>query len=195
MVVPIKALFTGIAFGLVKPGSAIYDEAHKRVGYIPIVTEWDGPETNLTATLGLVDAAYVSQFDTRREISVMMWAAVAGAGGTVIMGAESALNIYNTITDMIKSKANSDSCSMTFGTDSDGHHVEGYAYQATTSGHDCKTTAERKAILAAVKKCADILHASGAINGCCKFHHGGTWTGHLRLTSQPSKYPAHSVNC
>ncbi|KAF5246304.1 hypothetical protein FAUST_1421 [Fusarium austroamericanum] len=155
----LKALSAVYAFVLIGPGSALYNEAQKRVGYIPIITEWDGPETNLTATLGLVDAAYVSPFDTRREINVMMWAAVAGAG------------------------------------DSDGHHVEGYAYQATTSGHDCKTTAERKTILAAVKKCADILHANGVINGCCKFSHGGTWTGHLRLTSQPSKYPAHSVNC
>ncbi|CAF3451013.1 unnamed protein product, partial [Fusarium graminearum] len=132
--------------------SALYVEPHKRVGYITLLTECDGPGSNLTATLGPVNAAHVSQFDTRREINVMMWTAVAAAGGTVIMGGESALDIYKTIADLIKSKANSDSCSMTIGTDSDGHHVEGYAYQATTSGHDCKTTAERKTILAAVKK-------------------------------------------
>ncbi|KAI6755626.1 hypothetical protein HG531_004732 [Fusarium graminearum] len=139
----LKALSAVYAFVLIGSGSALYVEPHKRVGYIPLLTECDGPGSNLTATLGPVNAARVSQFNTRREINEMMWTAVAAAGGTVIMG---------TIADLIKSKANSDSCSMTIGTDSDGHHVEGYAYQATTSGHDCKTTAERKAILAAVKK-------------------------------------------
>ncbi|KAM0301616.1 hypothetical protein HYE67_006562 [Fusarium culmorum] len=195
MVIPSKALFTGIAFSLIGPGSALYDEPNQRVGYNPLVTEWNGPDSNLTATIGLVDASYVSHFDTRRQIDVTAWAGVVGAGGTVVIAANSAVGIYSFIADLIKSKANSNSCSMTTGTDSDGHYVEGYAYQATTSGHDCKTTSERKTILAAVKKCADWLHSHGAINGCCKFSHGGTWTGHLRLTSQPSKYPAHSVTC
>ncbi|KAM0189667.1 hypothetical protein ACHAPA_008772 [Fusarium lateritium] len=195
MVNPSKALSACIAFGLVGPGCALYDEPRQRVGYEPLVTEWNGPDSNLTATIDLVDASYVSRFDTRREIDVAAWAAVVGAGGTVIIAANSGVGIYNSITDMIKSKANSNSCSMTTGTDSNGRYVEGYAYQATTNGHDCKTTSERKTILAAVKKCADWLHSHGAINGCCKFSHGGTWTGHLRLTSQPSKYPAHAVNC
>lgn len=195
MVIPSKALSAVIAFGLTGSGSALYDKQNQRVGYNPIVTEWDGPGSNLTATLHLIDASYVSHFDTRREIDVSAWANVVAAGSSVIIAGYNGIGIYQFISDVIKSKANSDSCSMTIGTDSDGHHVEGYAYQATTSGHDCKTTAERKTILAAVKKCADILHANGAINGCCKFSHGGTWTGHLRLTSQPSKYPAHSVNC
>ncbi|CZS73651.1 unnamed protein product [Fusarium graminearum] len=66
--------------------SALYVEPHKRVGYITLLTECDGPGSNLTATLGPVNAAHVSQFDTRREINVMMWNAVAAAGGTVIMG-------------------------------------------------------------------------------------------------------------
>ncbi|KAH6950839.1 hypothetical protein HG530_011525 [Fusarium avenaceum] len=195
MVNPSKALSACVAFGLVGPGSALYDEARQRVGYNPLVTEWNGPDSNLTATLGLVDASYVSHFDTRRQIDVTAWAGVVSAGGTVVIAANSALGIYSSIADMIKSKAKSNSCSLATGTDSDAHRVEGYAYKATSSGHDCKTTAERKTILAAVKNCADWLHSHGAIWGCCKFSHGGTWTGHLRLTSQPSKYPAHAVNC
>jgi hypothetical protein len=195
MVNPSKAFSAGIAFGLIGPGSAFYDKPNQRVGYNPLDTEWNGPGSNLTATLGLVDASYVSHFDTRRQIDVSAWAGIVTAGGTVIVGAASGAEIYTFITDLIKSKANANSCSMTTGTDSDGHLVEGYAYQATTSGHDCRTTAERKTILAAVKKCADWLHSHGAINGCCKFSHGGTWTGHLRLSSQPSKYPAHSITC
>ncbi|EKJ69298.1 hypothetical protein FPSE_10551 [Fusarium pseudograminearum CS3096] len=116
MVIPSKALFTGIAFGLIGPGSALYDEPNQRVGYNPLVTEWNGPDSNLTATIGLVDASYVSHFDTRRQIDVTAWADVVGAGGTVVIAANSAVGIYSFITDLIKSKANSNSCSMTTGT-------------------------------------------------------------------------------
>ncbi|EYB30328.1 hypothetical protein FG05_13199 [Fusarium graminearum] len=82
----VKALSAVYAFVLIGSGSALYVEPHKRVGYITLLTECDGPGSNLTATLGPVNAAHVSQFDTRREINVMMWTAVAAAGGTVIMG-------------------------------------------------------------------------------------------------------------
>ncbi|CAG1967291.1 unnamed protein product [Fusarium graminearum] len=82
----LKALSAVYAFVLIGSGSALYVEPHKRVGYIPLLTECDGPGSNLTATLGPVNAARVSQFNTRREINEMMWTAVAAAGGTVIMG-------------------------------------------------------------------------------------------------------------
>ncbi|WXC63346.1 hypothetical protein SNK03_009168 [Fusarium graminearum] len=82
----LKALSAVYAFVLIGSGSALYVEPHKRVGYITLLTECDGPGSNLTATLGPVNAAHVSQFDTRREINVMMWTDVAAAGGTVIMG-------------------------------------------------------------------------------------------------------------
>ncbi|PKX91346.1 uncharacterized protein P174DRAFT_461940 [Aspergillus novofumigatus IBT 16806] len=45
------------------------------------------------------------------------------------------------------SKSNQNSCSLVYGTDSDGTYVEGYAYEATTSGENCDTTAEKKTIL------------------------------------------------
>ncbi|KAF9777489.1 hypothetical protein IL306_004417 [Fusarium sp. DS 682] len=195
MVNPSKTLAACLALGLVDPSAAAHAKPGERVGYNPLVTEWNGPDSNLTATLDLVDASYASPFEKRRHIDVTAWATVALAGGTTILAAEAGINIYKFIADAIKSKSSHNSCSMTTGTDSNGHVIEGYAYLATTSGHDCKTTAETKTILAAVKNCADWQHKHGAISGCCKFSHGGTWTGHLRLTSQPNKYPAHAVNC
>ncbi|RBQ65349.1 hypothetical protein FVER14953_12410 [Fusarium verticillioides] len=195
MVHPSKAWSACVAFGLAVPGSATYDRKGQRVGYNPLVTEWNGPDSNMTATMDLVDETYVSLFQKRRHIDVTAWAGVVNAGGQVILAANAGIQIYQFISDVIKSKAEHNSCSMTIGTDGNGHVVEGYAYLATTSGHDCKTTAETKTILAAIKNCADWQHKHGAITGCCVLSHGGTWKGHLRLTSQPSKFPAHTVNC
>ncbi|KAG4255673.1 hypothetical protein FPRO03_04622 [Fusarium proliferatum] len=195
MVNPSKAWSACLAFCLAIPGSATYDREGQRVGYNPLITEWNGPDSNMTATMDLVDASYVSLFQERRHIDVTAWAGVVSAGGQIIIAANAGIGIYQFIADIIKSKAEHNSCSMTIGTDGNGHVVEGYAYLATTSGHDCKTTAETKTILAAVKNCADWQHKHGAITGCCVLSHGGTWKGHLRLTSQPSKFPAHTVNC
>lgn len=195
MVNPSKAWSACLAFGLAVPGSATYDREGQRVGYNPLITEWNGPDSNMTATMDLVDASYVSLFQERRHIDVTAWAGVVSAGGQIIIAANAGIGICQFIADIIKSKAEHNSCSMTIGTDGNGHVVEGYAYLATTSGHDCKTTAETKTILAAVKNCADWQHKHGAITGCCVLSHGGTWKGHLRLTSQPSKFPAHTVNC
>ncbi|KAF5230730.1 hypothetical protein FANTH_13722 [Fusarium anthophilum] len=195
MVNPSKAWLACLAFNLAVPISATYDRQGQRVGYNPLVTEWNGPDSNMTATMDLVDESFVSQFQERRHIDVNAWAGVVNAGGQVILASYAGIMIYQFIADVIKSKAEHNSCSMTIGTDGNGHVVEGYAYLATTSGHDCKTTAETKTILAAVKNCADWQHKHGAITGCCVLDHGGTWKGHLRLTSQPSKFPAHTVNC
>ncbi|KAF5568814.1 hypothetical protein FPHYL_2621 [Fusarium phyllophilum] len=190
-----KTWVTCLAFGLVEPSLGLHDKQGQRVGYNPLVKQWNGPDSNLTATLDLVDPGHVSVFEKRRHIDVTAWATVALAAGTTILAAEAGMNIYKQVADIIKSKSNHNSCSMTTGTNSNGHIIEGYAYLATTSGHDCKTTAETKTILAAVKDCADWQHKHGAIMGCCVLSHGGTWKGHLRLTSQPNKYPAHAVNC
>ncbi|KAF5592300.1 uncharacterized protein FSUBG_10193 [Fusarium subglutinans] len=195
MVNPSKTWVAYLALGFVEPSLGLYDKQNQRVSYVPLVKQWNGPDSNLTATLHLVDSSYVSAFEKRRHIDLQTWATVVGAGSATIMASESAVNIYKQIADIIKSKSNHNSCSMTTGTDSNGHMIEGYAYLATTSGHDCKTTAETKTILAAVKDCADWQHKHGAITGCCVLDHGGTWKGHLRLTSQPNKYPAHTVNC
>ncbi|KAJ0129842.1 hypothetical protein HZ326_27050 [Fusarium oxysporum f. sp. albedinis] len=121
-----------LALGFVEPSSAIYDKPGQRVGYNPLVKEWNGPDSNLTATLDLVDPGYVPVFEKRRHIDMLAWATVVAAGGATIVAVESAINIYKQIADIIKSKANHNLCSMTTGSDSNGHIIEGYAYLATT---------------------------------------------------------------
>jgi len=66
----------------------------------------------------------------------------------------------------------------------------GYLYRTTSTGKDCKTTAEVKTIAAAVAKCMNQANAMKATTVCCKFTHGGTWTGHLQLTSDTERWPA-----
>ncbi|KAJ5294271.1 hypothetical protein PENANT_c028G05528 [Penicillium antarcticum] len=195
----VSALF---AFGLVGGGSAEYNATDGTVTYFPLSEEWAGEGSDMTVSFDKVHADYISVFngtdslEKRRIIDVEATAAVVTAGSSVILAANAGINIYNFIADVIKSKSNSNSCSMTIGSDSDGHgHVEGYAYEATTSGSKCDTTSERKTILAAVRKCADWLHTHGAVTGCCQFSHGGTWKGHLRLSANNGKYPASSVRC
>ncbi|PYH85790.1 hypothetical protein BO82DRAFT_371237 [Aspergillus uvarum CBS 121591] len=135
------------------------------VTYIPQSTEWDGAGTNLTVTFDTVSADYMSLYAQDRELAKCTGIATA----------------Y--IAAMIKAKSTADS------------YVEGYAYEATTSGSNCESTAEKKTILAAVEKCATALNAAGAVRGCCTRTHGGTWEGHLRLTAEPSVYPATTVTC
>lgn len=179
---------------------AFAERGAQAVSYTPIVDQW-AEGSNLTVTFDLIHADYASLHNgtraltERTAISVNSWASLVTAAGTTVLAADSAINIYESIADAIKSKSNSNSCSMIIGTDTDGIHIEGFAYEATTSGSNCRTTAEKKTILAAVKKCANHLHSNGAVRGCCKFSHGGTWTGHLRLTGDPRIFPIHSVNC
>ena len=135
-----------------------------------------------------------SHIDKRQSISVV----VAGVttGGTAVIAGNSAVDLYNNIAAKIKAKSDQNSCTLTYGTDSDDGYYEGYAYQATTTGKNCDTTAIMKTIQNAVKACATKLHNAGAIRGCCQLRHGqGTWHGHLRLTANPSIYPATSVTC
>lgn len=196
-----KTLSALLAFGLVERCVADYNSTAQTVTYFPIVKEWDGEGSNITVTFDLIKSNYTSLYndtltlDKRTSIDVTATAGIIGSGATVIIAANAALEIYKSITQIIKEKAEEKSCTLTYGTEYDGVHYEGYAYEATSSSIKCGTTAEKKTILAAVKKCANTLHSQGAIRGCCKFSHGGTWRGHLRLTGNPSKFPAHSVTC
>ncbi|KAJ5874126.1 uncharacterized protein N7529_002556 [Penicillium soppii] len=197
-----KIVSSLFAFGLVGRCCADYDGTNQTVTYLPIVEEWDGEGSNMTVTFDLVNADYVWLYNDTNTLTkrtgidtVVAAASVITAATSVIIAANSALNIYDFIADVIKSKSNANSCTMTYGTDSDGTYFEGYAYEATTTGSNCDTTAEKKTILGAVEKCANRLHSRGATRGCCTFSYGGTWTGHLRLTAEPVKYPVTSVTC
>ncbi|RHZ49224.1 uncharacterized protein CDV56_105778 [Aspergillus thermomutatus] len=165
-----------LAFGVID--GCLANDNVTTVTYTPITEAWAGLGTNLTVTFDIVSDDYLSLY-TNSSLEKR----TANAG----------LEIYEDIAAMIKSKSNQNSCSLVYGTDSDGTYVEGYAYEATTSGENCDTTAEKKTIIAAVEKCANKLNGQGAIRGCCTMNHGGTWTGHLRLTASPSLYPAHTV--
>ncbi|KAF7158694.1 hypothetical protein CNMCM5623_003858 [Aspergillus felis] len=194
-----KIVSSLLAFGLIDRCCA--NDNVTTVTYTPITEEWAGLGTNLTVTFDVVSDDYLSLYtnntlEKRTGITAVVVAAtIVNSISSVILAANAGLEIYEDIAAIIKSKSNQNSCSLVYGIDSDGTYVEGYAYEATTSGENCDTTAEKKTILAAVEKCANKLNAQGAIRGCCTMNHGGTWTGHLRLTASPSLYPAHTVTC
>ncbi|OJJ97405.1 hypothetical protein ASPACDRAFT_62435 [Aspergillus aculeatus ATCC 16872] len=180
MVLSRQVLSGLLAFGLAGRCFAGYNGTH--VAYIPESTEWDGAGTNLTVTFDTVSADYVSLYAQDGELAKRTGIATAVAYATYIAA-------------IIKANPTADSCTITYGVDSEESYVEGYAYEATTSGSNCETTAEKKTILAAVEKCATALNAAGAVRGCCTMTHGRTWEGHLRLTAEPSVYPATTVTC
>jgi hypothetical protein len=189
-----KVISSLLAFGLIDRCRA--DDNVITITYTPITEEWTGSGTNLTVTFDIVSNEYLSLYtintlENRTGITTVVAAAtIVDSISNVIIAASAGLEIYEDIAAIIKSKSNQNSCSLVYDT-----YVEGYAYEATTSGENCDTTAEKKTILAAVEKCANKLNAQGAIRGCCTMNHGGTWTGHLRLTASPSLYPAHTVTC
>ncbi|OOQ85062.1 hypothetical protein PEBR_31216 [Penicillium brasilianum] len=138
------------------------------------------PIKYLAVTFDLVNANYVALCNdttalTRRTgiTTTVAAATVLAAATSTIIAGSSVLTIYEFISDAIKSKSNPNSSTMTYGTDSGGTYFEAYAYEATTSGSNCDTTAEKKTILAAVETCANHLHTYGAVRGCCTFSHGG----------------------
>lgn len=137
-----------------------------------------------------------SRIHKRKKIDVVVKVATVVGGGTgIVLGGKAGIDIYEYIAQKIKTKSDQKSCTLTYGTDSNDGTYEGYAFQATTSGSNCDTTAIYKTILNAVEECADDLNQAKAVRGCCTFTHGGTWTGHLRLTADPDKFPATSVSC
>lgn len=131
----------------------------------------------------------------RKSISITnVWIGFTGAG-TIVLAAKAGLDMYDNIAAKIAKKSKDNSCTLTYGTDSDDGYYMGYAYYAATTGKNCDTTAIKETVHNAVSKCADRLHDAGTVRGCCAFSHGGTWSGHLQLTADPVKYPATSVTC
>ncbi|EAW20332.1 uncharacterized protein NFIA_099680 [Aspergillus fischeri NRRL 181] len=202
MVRPGKVLCGVLAFSLVDRGCAEYSET-TTVLTTPIIEEWNNGESNITISFDVMSAEYASQYTNstdealakRTGITIKSIRTTIVNGAEIITTAKAALDIWQFIAGIIKNKSDLDSCTLTYGTDTADDYYYGYAYEATTTGTNCNTTAEKKTILAAVEKCANQLHAAGAVRGCCVFSHGGTWRGHLRLTAEPNTYPAHSVTC
>ncbi|RHZ45091.1 uncharacterized protein CDV56_102260 [Aspergillus thermomutatus] len=170
----------------------------------PIFTEWDNGASNMTVTLGVINADYAWKFangtldidlEKRTGITITKIKTTVKAGTKIIATVKAGIEIYEFLAGIIKSKSDANSCTLTYGTDISGDLYYGYAYKATTTGIKCDTTAIKKTILSAVEKCATTLHNSGTTIGCCAFNHGGTWHGHLRLSAEPSIYPVHTVDC
>jgi hypothetical protein len=192
-------LFGFLSWGIIDPCRAGNNEtAH--VITTPIFEEWDNGASNITVTLRVINADYAweyanytSDLNKRTGISTVVTAVKYGA--KTIATVKQSIEILEFIAGLVKSKSEADSCTLTYGTDISGELFYGYAYKATTTGENCDTTAEKKTILSAVEKCATTLYKKGATVGCCTFHHGGTWHGHLQLSAMPNLYPAHTVTC
>jgi hypothetical protein len=160
------------------------DDQALMVAVIPTVLHPDSPLLNNTDATGL---------QKRPAIKVVIPGISAGAG--VVVTGYSVVQLYDNIAAKIKAKSDRNSCTLVFGTDHDDGYYEGYAYQATSTSSRCDTTAVQKSIQDAVRTCATRLHNSRAVTGCCRFDHGGSWHGHLRISANPDKYPIRSAQC
>lgn len=106
------------------------------------------------------------------------------------------IDIYEYLAQMIKSRSDQNSRTLSYGTDANEGIFEGYAFNATVTGSNCDdTSAVYGEILSAVQECAESSHNAHAVRGCCGFSHGGMWKGQLRLTADPETFPAASVAC
>jgi hypothetical protein len=161
------------------------DNLGSTVAVTPTVLDPNSPLLNTTDTTAL---------QKRQSINVVI--AGVAAGGTVIIAGNAAVDLYDNIAAKIKAKSDHNSCTLIYGTDHDDGYYEGYAYQATTTGKNCDTTAIQKTINNAVRNCATKLNKARAVTGCCNFRHGGgSWHGHLRLSADPDRYPVRSAQC
>ena len=114
----VSALF---AFGLAGRFLADYNGTTQTVTYVPIVEEWAGEGSNMTVTFDLVSADYLWLYNNTGILSKRTAIGTTVAAASVITVANSVLSIYGFLTEVIKNKSNSNSCSMPYGTDSDGH--------------------------------------------------------------------------
>lgn len=160
------------------------DEDAPMVTVIPTILHPDSPLLNTTD---------VTSLQKRAAVDVVIASVAAGAG--VIVAGNSAIQLYDNIAAKIKSKLGKNSCTLVYGTDHDDGYYEGYAYQATTTGNKCDTMSIEKSINDAVRTCATKLHKARAVTGCCRFSHGRSWRGHLRLSANPDRYPVRSAQC
>ena len=116
-----KIVSTLFAFGLAGRCLADYNRTTQTVTYVPIVEEWAGESSNMTVTFDLVSADYLWLHNNTGILTKRTARETTVAAASVIALANSVLSIYGFITEVIKNKSNSDSCSMSYGTDSDGH--------------------------------------------------------------------------
>lgn len=141
----------------------------------------------------MLNTTQAGPLQKRKKIKVD-WAGV-GVAFNIPISINNGLGIWDNIAAKIKGKSDENSCSATWGTAFDNEQYLGYAYHATSTGKNCDTTSIYDTIKTAVRDCASKLQDARAVVGCCNFSHGGTWMGHLQLSSAPDTYPAVNAAC
>ncbi|KAJ5144375.1 hypothetical protein N7476_004822 [Penicillium atrosanguineum] len=197
-----KIVATLLSLGFVSRGVArnVAPLNSTYAAYIPAVRDWDDGKGNITAhyVSVLPDSPLLTgdaQLATRDLGVSVQYTTILAGGNSIILAAAASVTICKAIATEINYRSTANQCSIVYGTSTDGKKIKGYSYRASTTGNNCKTTAIYDKILAAVEDCANDLHAQRAVTGCCKFRHGGSWTGHLRLSAEPEKEPVEDVVC
>lgn len=163
------------------------DDLGSTLAVVPLIVHPDSPLLKNTTDIALQE---------RSDINVVtVIVASVSAGFTAILAAKAGLDFYDNIIAKIKSQSDQNSCTLVYGQETVGGIYQSYAYQATTTGKNCDTTALEKTIKKAVYDCADRLSESQATFACCRFDHEGTWTGHLAISSDPKNHPAQYAPC
>jgi hypothetical protein len=159
-----------------------------RLGHFPTRTKWLG----FFGLLGLFQL-WPAQAQQPTSAAVQFSRVIDNPASKLL---DTGIDIYGYLAQMAKSRSDRNSCTLTYGTDSNDGIFEGYAFNATVTGLKCDdTTAIYEELITAVQGCADDLHNAHAVRGCCGFSHGGMWKGQLRLTADPEAFPAASVAC
>lgn len=90
----------------------------------------------------------------------------------------------------------------------EGHKIEGYAWQASIYGKNCKSECIHEVVLEAVGKSAKQMRQAGTYAGCKRFSHdsqrigylhrflhGPQWGGCLRVSHMHETQPVDDVKC
>ncbi|EAW20333.1 uncharacterized protein NFIA_099690 [Aspergillus fischeri NRRL 181] len=92
----------------------------------PIFMEWDNGASNMTVTLGLINANYAWKYvnntldvdlDKRTGITITKIKTTVKAGTKIIATVKAGIEIYEFLAGIIKSKSDANSCTLTYGTD------------------------------------------------------------------------------
>jgi hypothetical protein len=159
-----------------------------RLGHFPTRTKWFA----FFGLLGLFQL-WLAQAQQPTSAAVQFSRVIDNSASKLL---DTGIDIYGYLAQMAKSRSDQNSCTLTYGTDSNDGIFEGYAFNATVTGlKRDDTTAIYAEILTAVQECAVNLLSAHAVRGCCGFSHRGMWKGHLRLTADPETFPAASVAC
>jgi hypothetical protein len=159
-----------------------------RLGHFPTRTKWFG----FFGLLGLFQL-WLAQAQQPTSAAVQFSRVIDNSASKLL---DTGIDIYGYLAQMAKSRSDQNSCTLTYGTDSNDGIFEGYAFDATVTGLKCDdTTAVYGEVLSAVQECAVKLFSSHAVRGCCGFSYGGMWKGQLRLTADPETFPAASIAC